>query len=64
MARVIAQGDFRAMAGNDQAMEDLRRILQAREPLYKKADLWLDTSGSTVEESLTKLKAELQAHLQ
>jgi len=64
MARVIAQGDFRAMAGNDQAMEDLRRILEAREPLYKKADLWLDTSGSTIEESLAKLKAELQTHLQ
>jgi XRE family aerobic/anaerobic benzoate catabolism transcriptional regulator len=64
MARVIAQGDFRAMAGNDQAMEDLRRILEAREPLYRKADLWLDTSGNTVEESFAKLKAELQTHLQ
>jgi len=31
MSRVMAQGDFRAMAGNDQAMEDLRRILEARE---------------------------------
>src|SRR6266853_3559869 len=26
MSRVLGQGDFRAMAGNDQAMEDLRRI--------------------------------------
>src|SRR5579884_3764370 len=26
MARVIGQGDLRAMAGNDEAMEDLRRI--------------------------------------
>jgi XRE family aerobic/anaerobic benzoate catabolism transcriptional regulator len=64
MARVIAQGDLRAMAGSDQAMEDLRRILEAREPLYRKADLWLDTSGNTVEESFAKLKAELQTHLQ
>jgi XRE family aerobic/anaerobic benzoate catabolism transcriptional regulator len=64
MSRVMAQGDFRVMAGSDQAMEDLRRILEAREPLYRKADLWLDTSGSTVEESFAKLKAELQAHLQ
>src|SRR5205823_11726454 len=38
MARVMAQGDFRPMAANDQAMEDLRRILEAREPLYRKAD--------------------------
>ena len=64
MSRVIAQGDFRPMAANDRAMEDLRRILEAREPLYRKADLCLDTSGSTVEESLGKLQAELQAHLQ
>jgi XRE family aerobic/anaerobic benzoate catabolism transcriptional regulator len=52
MARVREQGDFRAMAGNPRAMEDLRRILQAREPLYRKADLCIDTSGITVEESL------------
>lgn len=61
MSRVIAQGDFRAMAGNDQAMEDLRRILEAREPLYRKADMQIDTSGETVEESFAKLKVALQA---
>jgi XRE family aerobic/anaerobic benzoate catabolism transcriptional regulator len=64
MSRVIAQGDFRAMAGSDQAMEDLRRILEAREPLYRKADMVLDTSGSSLEESFTKLKSALQTHLQ
>jgi len=64
MSRVKAQGDFRAMAGNDQAMEDLRRILESREPLYRKADLCLDTSASSVEESFAKLKAMLQANLQ
>jgi len=32
MSRVIAQGDLRPMAGNDQSMEDLRRILESREP--------------------------------
>ena len=61
MARVIAQGDLRAIAGGNQAMEDLRRILEAREPLYRKADMYLDTSGSSVEESFVKLKAALQA---
>jgi XRE family aerobic/anaerobic benzoate catabolism transcriptional regulator len=64
MSRVIAQGDFRAMAGSDRAMEDLRRILEAREPLYRKADLVLDTSGSSVDESFSKLKSALQTHLQ
>jgi XRE family aerobic/anaerobic benzoate catabolism transcriptional regulator len=54
MARVVAQGDFRAMKGNRQAMEDLRRILAAREPLYRKADFCVDTSGISVEESFAK----------
>ena len=61
MARVIAQGDLRPIAGGNQAMDDLHRILEAREPLYRKADLYLDTSGNSVEESFAKLKAALQA---
>ncbi len=64
MSRVLEQGDFRAMAGNDQAMEDLRRILEAREPLYRQADVELDTSGSSVEESFSRLKTVLEANLQ
>jgi len=64
MSRVMAQGDFRPMAANNQAMEDLRRILDAREPLYRKADLLLDTSGTSVEESFATLKAALQQTLQ
>jgi XRE family transcriptional regulator, aerobic/anaerobic benzoate catabolism transcriptional regulator len=57
MSRVIAQGDFRAMAGNDQAMEDLRKLLEAREPLYRQADAQLDTSGNSVDASFARLKA-------
>ena len=56
MARVLSQGDLRPMAGNDEAMEDLKRILDAREPLYRKADTALDTTGETVESSFLKLK--------
>ena len=62
MARVIAQGDFRAMGGSDQAMEDLRRILEAREPLYRKADMHLDTAGKSVENSLAELKSSLHTN--
>jgi len=47
MSRVVAQGDFRAMAGSDRAMEDLRRILESRGPLYRKADATVDTSGES-----------------
>ena len=56
MARVMAQGDLRPMAGNDEAMEDLKRILEARESLYGKADATLDTSGQLFEESYSRLK--------
>jgi XRE family transcriptional regulator, aerobic/anaerobic benzoate catabolism transcriptional regulator len=61
MARVMAQGDFRAMANNNEAMEDLRRILEAREPFYERADGTVDTSGETVEKSFAKLKAVIQS---
>ncbi|UCH48088.1 MAG: helix-turn-helix transcriptional regulator [Betaproteobacteria bacterium] len=55
MQRVIAQGDTRPMAGNSQAMDDLRRILQSRVVLYGKADAIVDTAGNTVRESLAQL---------
>jgi XRE family transcriptional regulator, aerobic/anaerobic benzoate catabolism transcriptional regulator len=55
MARVVAQGDTRPMAGHAEAMSDLRNILTAREPLYSKADLTLDTSSRSVEASLSEL---------
>lgn len=56
MARVVAQGDLRPMAGSDEAMEDLRRILSAREPLYRKANAVVDTSARTPEESFAALR--------
>jgi XRE family aerobic/anaerobic benzoate catabolism transcriptional regulator len=57
MARVIAQGDLRPMAGNAEAMDDLTRILNAREPLYRKADAIVDTSGQDEAASLARLRA-------
>ncbi len=56
MARVIAQGDTRPMAGNDQAMEDLRRILDGRAVLYGQADVTVDTAGKTPEQSFSALR--------
>jgi XRE family aerobic/anaerobic benzoate catabolism transcriptional regulator len=49
------------MAGSDRAMQDLRRILESREPLYRKADATVDTSGESIDESFAKLKGALQA---
>jgi XRE family aerobic/anaerobic benzoate catabolism transcriptional regulator len=59
MARVLAQGDFRPMAGNDDALEDLKRILAAREPLYRAADAIVVTSGEAPAESLARLRAAI-----
>lgn len=56
MARVIAQGDLRPMAGNDEAMEDLRHILEARESLYAKADKSIETSDISEDEAFNRLK--------
>lgn len=61
MGRVAAQGDFRPMAGNREAMADLKRILEGRDQLYAKADAQLDTSGRSVQdcvEELAKLAAD------
>ena len=56
MQRVIAQGDMRPMADNRESMSDLRRILDVREPLYRKADAVIDTSRCSVEESLEMIE--------
>lgn len=50
MKRVTDQGDQRPMAGNRQAMRDLLRILETREPLYRQADRVVETSGRTARE--------------
>ena len=55
MNRVMAQGDMRPMAGNVEAMADLRRILVERDQLYGKADVVLDTAGQSLDESLAAL---------
>ena len=55
MQRVISQGDMRPMADNHNAMADLERILAEREILYSKADIQVDTSGRTLEETLEVL---------
>ncbi len=49
-ARVVAQGDRRPMANNPHAMEELRSMLAARERLYRRAHLTVDTSERTPEQ--------------
>ncbi|NVK32529.1 MAG: helix-turn-helix transcriptional regulator [Gammaproteobacteria bacterium] len=56
MNRVRAQGDKRPMAGNPEAMIQLRGLLSSREPLYARADQTLDTAGRSIEQSVKDLQ--------
>jgi XRE family aerobic/anaerobic benzoate catabolism transcriptional regulator len=55
MERVRAQGDLRPMSGNPQAMDELKSILASREELYAQAELMVDTSGRTPDETTRDL---------
>lgn len=57
MSRVMAQGDFRPMAANREAMADLVAILEARRADYARAQAQVDTTGDAVEQSFAKLVA-------
>lgn len=61
MSRVVAQGDYRPMKDSHEAMEDLRRILAGRTAMYSKADVVVDTTGRTVEQSLDALVEAVSA---
>jgi XRE family transcriptional regulator, aerobic/anaerobic benzoate catabolism transcriptional regulator len=61
MSRVTAQGDTRPMAGNTQAMADLKRILQSRAALYGQADAVVDTAGRSLKQSLKDLRRAVAA---
>lgn len=57
MARVRGQGDLRPMADDRAAMQELRTILQSREPLYARAAGVLDTAGLSVDAAAQRLVA-------
>lgn len=67
MRRVIAQGDMRPMAGNtgnNEAMDDLKRILAGRAAFYSKAEFKLDTSAQPLQDTFDKLRALVREALQ
>ena len=57
MARVIAQGDMRPFRGRAAALDEIRRILAERDPLYARADAVIDTSGRSLKQSFAALRA-------
>ncbi|MAB78208.1 MAG: transcriptional regulator [Planctomycetes bacterium] len=54
--RVLRQGDHRPMEGHPRAMEELRSLLERREPLYQRCDIEISTSGLHVRD----VSAEIQ----
>jgi XRE family transcriptional regulator, aerobic/anaerobic benzoate catabolism transcriptional regulator len=56
MRRVAAQGDMRPMAGNKEALDDLKSILAGRAAFYSKAEFHLDTSAAPVEATFLALR--------
>lgn len=56
MSRVMAQGDFRPMASNRNAMDDLKAILAARAPDYARAEARLDTSAQDFDSTVDRLE--------
>jgi XRE family aerobic/anaerobic benzoate catabolism transcriptional regulator len=63
MRRVLAQRDFRPMAGNREAMADLRQMLVEREPFYNQADAVLDTSGRDVDATVEALEQIIRTRM-
>ena len=57
--RVVAQGDIRPMVNNPRAMDELKELLRTREPLYAEAELVVDTSKNSAEESVELIVQKL-----
>ncbi|WP_169545590.1 helix-turn-helix transcriptional regulator [Sneathiella aquimaris] len=55
MSRVRGQGDERPMAGNPEAMDELKSILMSREALYARAEMTVNTSGRDVGQALSDI---------
>lgn len=64
MNRVAAQGDMRPMAGNREAMDDLKGILAHRTPFYSKAEMHLDTSSRPLDLTYLSLRTMVRGALQ
>ncbi|MEY4713554.1 MAG: hypothetical protein RIS88_3004 [Pseudomonadota bacterium] len=63
MGRVAAQGDLRPMAGNKEAMQDLKDILASRAAFYSKAELRVDTSAAPLGPTFEALRRQVRQAL-
>jgi XRE family transcriptional regulator, aerobic/anaerobic benzoate catabolism transcriptional regulator len=61
--RVLAQGDSRPMDNHPRAMEELAALLKEREPLYRRADICVETSSLDVPGVTASILASLDEDL-
>ena len=57
--RVMRQGDRRPMEQHPQAREALRRLVSRRDPLYRRANLTVDTTALSIEQAADRLQRAL-----
>jgi len=62
--RVMKQGDQRPMKEHPQAREALRELVARRDPLYRQADLTVDTAGLTVVQTVHRVADGIDRRLQ
>jgi XRE family transcriptional regulator, aerobic/anaerobic benzoate catabolism transcriptional regulator len=62
--RVVRQGDQRPMKEHPQAREALRELVARREPLYRQADLVVDTAELSVAQTVNRVIEGLNADSQ
>ena len=60
MGRVMSQGDRRPVEGNPDAMNSLKKLLEARTPFYRRAHFRVDTSGKKPSECSDQIVSFLQ----
>ncbi|MEO6223556.1 MAG: shikimate kinase [Vicinamibacterales bacterium] len=62
--RVMKQGDQRPMKEHPQAREALRDLVARRDPLYRQADLTVDTAGLTVAGTVNRVAEGIDRRVQ
>jgi XRE family transcriptional regulator, aerobic/anaerobic benzoate catabolism transcriptional regulator len=63
MQRVVAQGDMRPMASSKEAMEDLKQILKGRAAFYSKAEITINTSAQSEDQTFELLSTQVSPRL-
>ena len=58
--RVMRQGDRRPIDNHPQAREALRQLVARRDPLYARAAIAIDTSGSSISQAVEKAERALR----